>query len=433
MPSLRRIPKSPYWICVLTMPDGSRTCKSTKIKASQRTRGKAQAACVTLQDVINKTQSSEPIRNKEAVIGALFKALQQAEDGTFNDATARGALNQILESIGHAPMNLATIEEFLRGWIDSKTVTKAAGTSVRYRHTVDSFLRFLGGRVGHSLASLTPKDFESFRDFQIREGKSPATANMVVKTLRIPMNMARRQGLILTNPTEAVDLLPSESGTRSTFTREQIMALLNAPALSGIQSAKQAARALEWRGMILFGVCHGLRLGDAAALTWENVDIEKNVVRFFPQKTSRGEKRKAEEYPLHADVIDYLTSLKALDNPKAPLFPSLRHRPTGGAHGLSREFSTLMSRAGIVAEGASEEKKKGKGRRFFELGFHSLRHTAISEQANHGVAKEVRMKLSGHRSNIHERYTHHEIESLRAELDRVPSFLKTPTKKDPKS
>jgi hypothetical protein len=58
-----------------------------------------------------------------------------------------------------------------------------------------------------------------------------------------------------------------------------------------------------------------------------------------------------------------------------------------------------------------------------ELSFHSLRHTAISEQANQGIAREVRMKLSGHKSEVHDRYTHHELETLRREVERVPSFL----------
>jgi hypothetical protein len=59
-----------------------------------------------------------------------------------------------------------------------------------------------------------------------------------------------------------------------------------------------------------------------------------------------------------------------------------------------------MAEAGFYSEEESEAKAKGKGRRFFSLGFLSLRHTAISEQANRGISKEVRMKLSGHKSNV---------------------------------
>lgn len=62
-------------------------------------------------------------------------------------------------------------------------------------------------------------------------------------------------------------------------------------------------------------------------------------------------------------------------------------------------------------------------RQFFELGFHWLRNTAIFEQASRGIAREVRMKLSGHKSAVHGRYTHHDLENLRREVQRVPSFI----------
>jgi len=43
--------------------------------------------------------------------------------------------------------------------------------------------------------------------------------------------------------------------------------------------------------------------------------------------------------------------------------------------------------------------------------------------ANAGVSKERRMKLAGHKSNVHERYTHHELEALRLEVEKVESIL----------
>lgn len=51
---------------------------------------------------------------------------------------------------------------------------------------------------------------------------------------------------------------------------------------------------------------------------------------------------------------------------------------------MSAQFRKLMHAAEIFAEGESQERTEGKGRRFFELGFHSLRHTAISEMASPG-------------------------------------------------
>jgi integrase len=341
------------------------------------------------------------------------KAAKDAQMGNFSEAQARKIVSSISERAGLGPVDFATTRQFFMDWVKSKEATKAEGTSKRYRKVVEDFLETLGKRADLSLITVRAKDVGDFRDLQIKEGKSHATANAVVKTLRATLNHARRQGIIPTNPAEAVDLLAGDSATRDTFTREQVKALLD-------------VADFEWTGMILFGACHGLRIKDASRLTWENIDEKVQVLRFVAQKTSHQRRGRPEVYPLHPDILVYIeqAKLRLGSQPKGPLFPSLSNRPTGGVGGLSIMFrERVMAEAGIHAEEESEPRMKGKGRRFFSLGFHSFRHTAISEQANLGISKEIRMKLSGHKSEVHERYTHHEIEVLRKEIEKVPSFL----------
>jgi integrase len=185
-----------------------------------------------------------------------------------------------------------------------------------------------------------------------------------------------------------------------------------------------AAADSEWKGMILLGACHGLRLMDAAHLTWANVDMERRTFRFHPQKDRKNPNRKPLELPMHPDIEDYLLELPLRTNkPDAPIFPKLSRKKGTGANGLSETFVRLMEKAGIKRE-PGVAKVKGEGRQVFTLSYHSFRHTAISAMANAGVSKERRMKLSGHKSNVHERYTHHELESLRKDVESIPSFLK---------
>ena len=48
------------------------------------------------------------------------------------------------------------------------------------------------------------------------------------------------------------------------------------------------------------------------------------------------------------------------------------------------------------------------------LGFHSLRHTFVSELANADVPADVRRQISGHSDEkIHERYTHLGLEDTK--------------------
>jgi integrase len=387
MASLHRDPrgKSPYWYCAYTDAHGIRRFKSTK-EAKHKAAG--------------------------AVCNGFQRTVDLARKGTLTQAQALKIVGEIYESVNQEPLNSSDTASFFRDWTASKKATAAPSTARRYGDVAGAFLVFLGDKAGRNLAGLTPREIAAFRDSYVNAGKANKTANMAVKTLRIALNVARKQGLILSNPAEAVDSLPDNSARRETFAREQVVDLM------GVADS-------EWRGMILIGAHHGLRLMDVARLTWSSVDMERRTLAFYPQKDRRGTKREILEIPMHPDVIEYLLGLPIRSNkPDAPVFPTLHLKKGTGANGLSELFVRLMEKAGIKREPCVEE-VRGKGRQVFTLSFHSLRHTSISAMANAGVSKERRMKLSGHRSNVHERYTHHELESLRQDVEKVKSFLTT--------
>jgi integrase len=392
MASLHRDPrgKSPFWYCAFTDANGIRRFKSTK-------------------------QSHR--KQAEATANGWERAAKLARRGTLTQVQALKVVSEIYENANQEPLNSADTTTFLNDWIASKKLTAAPGTARRYEDIVKAFLEKLADKAKRNIAGLTPRDIAAFRDAQIEDGKSGKTANLAVKTLRIALNVARKQGMILSNPAEAVDLLPEDSGSRETFTRAQIIDLLNA-ANASEKDGK------EWRGMILLGACHGLRLMDAAQLTWANVDAERRTLCFFPKKDRKNAKRKKLEIPMHPDIEDYLLTLSLRNNrPDAPIFPHLSQKKGTGANGLSGTFTKLMEAAGIKRE-AEVEMTKGVGRRFYALSYHSFRHTAISAMANAGVSKERRMKLSGHKSNVHERYTHHDLDPMRKDIESVPSYVK---------
>jgi integrase len=387
MASIHRDPrgKSPYWYAAYTDAGGIRRFKSTKETKRKRA---------------------------EAVASGFQRAADLARKGTLTQVQALKVVSEIYEAVNQEPLNSADTSSFFRDWVESKKLTTAKGTARRYGDVVKLFLAHLGDKAKRNLAGLVHREIAAFRDTYIKSGRANKTANMAVKTLRIALNVARKQGLIMSNPAEAVDMLPENSACRDTFNRQQITDLL-------------AVADTEWRGMILLGACHGLRIMDAARLTWANADTERRTLCFQPQKDRKNAKRKPLEIPLHPDVEDYLVSLPVRNNqPDAPIFPALSKKKGTGANGISATFIKLMEKAGIKREPGIEE-VKGKGRQFFDLSFHSFRHTAISAMANAGVAKERRMKLSGHKSNVHERYTHHELEELRKDVESVPSFIKS--------
>ena len=161
----------------------------------------------------------------------------------------------------------------------------------------------------------------------------------------------------------------------------------------------------------------GARLQDVANMRWESVDLQNKWISFRVGKTKQRLK-----LPMHEALHDFLLELPAPDSGKAFLFPSLAGKGTGGKSGLSMAFARIMERAKV--RGEVVRKRAGeKGRSVNSLSFHSFRHTLTSIMANAGVPVEVRQKFTGHTSaEMNQHYTHHEIATLRAAVEKLPSL-----------
>jgi len=389
MASIHKDPrgKSPYWYCAYTLPGGKRAFKSTK----ETERTKALEFCLGLE-----------------------RASKLASGGNLTETRAKALISEIVERVGGDSLTFRSLKEFSEEWIKSKQATKAGGTAIRYKGIIESFLAFLGERKAKlNIASIAPRDVQAFRDHEVREGKSQTTANLALKTLRSLFSAARRQGMITTNPAEAVETFAAEKEQRDVFTNDQLKALY-------------AVAPPEWKTAILLAYSTGARLSDCTNMTWKSVDLAAKTIRYSPQKTSRGKKRTSElVIPIMPELETHLLTLASNDTPNAPLCPTLSAKGTGGNNGLSSTFTRIMKNAGIYSD--EGEEKKGKGRRFKSLGFHSLRHSFVSELANADVAAEVRQKISGHKSEaVHERYTHLETETKRRAMEKMRGITAKP-------
>jgi integrase len=74
--------------------------------------------------------------------------------------------------------------------------------------------------------------------------------------------------------------------------------------------------------------------------------------------------------------------------------------------------------------GVDSQTVKGAGNQMFSRrSFHALRHSFTSALANQNVSSELRMKLTGHKTEgEHRKYTHHEMDNLRAAVKKIPSL-----------
>ena len=380
MASLRRLPKSPYWIACFTLPDGSRTQRSTK---------------------------STDRREAQRIANKFEDGAKDARAGRFIESQARKVIADIFAIGNRDQLPTSTVKDFFDSWLKRKELEAGEKTHIRYGVVVEQLLDYLGNKTALDIGQVTAKEITGFRDSLIKRS-SPNTVNVSLKIIRAALNQARRDGLIERNEAERVTLLKRVGHSkRRPFTLAELRRVLD------VADA-------EWRGMILTGLYTGLRLGDIASLTWANLDLQEGELRLVTQKTNR-----VQNLPLAKPLLRHFETLPSGDNPEQALFPRAFERYAKNYFNgdLSRQFYQILVSAGLAKARAFKETGKGHHLRHqqHELSFHCLRHTATSLLKNEGVSDVIARDIIGHDSPaVSRHYTHIDRDTKRIALDKPP-------------
>ena len=383
MASLRRVPRSPYWIACFTLPDGTRTNRST---------------------------GTADKRQAQRIANDFEDAADEAKAGRLTEARARKTIADIFAIGNKDALPSSSVKDYLESWLKRKELEAGETTHVRYAVICQQFLTHLGAKSGRDLLQLSAKEFSGFRDMLARK-LSANSVNVAMKVLRSAMAQAVRDGLIDHNEAARVSLLKREDKfQRRPFTLGELKRIL--------EVAND-----EWRGLILFGLYTGQRLGDLTSLTWQNLDVQRRELRLFTEKTNR-----RQIIPLAKQLLQYIETLPAGDNPKAPLFPKAYIAASDGTSSgrNSKQFHAILVQCGLAKPQTHKSTGKGRSarREQNELSFHCLRHTATSLLKNAGVSEVVARDIIGHDSAaVSANYTHVDEETKRKAVDLLPDIL----------
>ena len=244
MPSIHRQPGRPFWFCAFSIFNPE-TLRSRRVFRSTKTSDKKQAL---------------------EICRAWHKAALKARNGKLSVDAAREVIAQGVSDVFTAAnvesLPSATIKAWCETWLEAKAIEAEQSTHDRYRRIVERFVEFLGAKSKRDLSTLQASDIARFRDHEAKE-RARATANLSLKVLRVCFGEAVRQGLLAMNPGARVKLLKlRDKSARRAFTLSEIKRIL-----------KACGDDTEWRGLVLFGLYLGQRLGDLAKLTWRAVDF----------------------------------------------------------------------------------------------------------------------------------------------------------------
>ena len=370
--SLHRRPRSKYWHASWRDASGKQHMRSTK--------------------ETNRTKAEE-----------IASGWQHAERKARNEAQIRKVLSEILERNTDQPLRTPSVREFFTEWL----ANKSEETGKRYAGVANAFYVHLGVRADKALKDVMPKDVEGYVSRMRANKASDKTILLHVQALKSAFNHARRMLLTDMNPADPITVTVEDEEERELFTPDEAKLIIDAA--EG-----------EWKTLIRIGYYTGLRLSTAACLLKAAIKMKGPdgcPVIDVPKPGKRG---RPVSIPVHNDLIpDLEKALQALPADEEYLLPKLSGTNSGGKRGLSRSFKGIVAKAGVDMR----EVTRDNGKKFCKRTFHSLRHGSTSGMANKGVSPELRMQITGHKTQReHARYTHIETGVLRDAVNKMPGI-----------
>jgi integrase len=393
MASLHKQPGKPNWFCAFNKRDGEGNLRR----------------CFRSTGTPDKKQATQICRAwaNASLYGEKLNADKARE------IIAAGVADVLAASGDSLPS--ATIRDWSKRWLEFKAVEAEPRTHERYEVSVRRFLAFMGTKGEKDLNTLRADDIVRFRD-DTAERLSVASTNMDLKVLRSCLYAAVKQDLLNRNVAAQVDTLRQRGeNKRRAFTLVEVQKV--------VKRCEQCGG--EWRGLVLTAVYTGQRLGDVAALTWQQVDLESRQIAFVTQKTG---KRLA--MAMAKPLAEYFESLPATDDPAAFVFPNAAAAAEKHTGTLSTKFyDEILAPAGLVPVRPRKDISTGKGRDAkrtqSELSFHSFRHTLTTWLKSAGASNALAQMIVGHDSEVVSRgYTHLNANDTAKSIAKLPDVTK---------
>ncbi|MDX6726248.1 MAG: integrase [Baekduia sp.] len=286
-----------------------------------------------------------------------------------------------------------TFHEFASAWLAARQPAIAPSTHQAYRNELVHHLLPFFHR--HRLSQITVAEVDRYRDFKLREGRmAPSYINATITRLGTILDVADERELIARNPVRVNPRnrkLKVRRVRRAYLDRpEQIEALLLAAAELDAEATNRADRDTRLRrpmlATLIFG---GLRISEALALRWRDVDLAGGRLRVAGSKTDAG----VRWVPLMPTLRDELAERKAAAKHTGP-DDKVFATGTGGTWSRDNARKRIFDKAVELADRRLED--AGLAPTPEGLTPHSLRHTYISLRVALGHDPATLAQDAGH-------------------------------------
>lgn len=160
-----------------------------------------------------------------------------------------------------------TVASWLEHWVDNIAVPPAVTDSTHSGYAVDVRRHLVPGVGGHRLDKLEPEHLERLYAKMQADGKSPGTAHHVHRTARVAFNQAVRRGYLTGNPAVLASPPKLDELEVEPYDVDEVKRLLKV--------ASESRNSARWA----IALALGLRQGEVLGLRWEDVDLDRAVLR----------------------------------------------------------------------------------------------------------------------------------------------------------
>jgi integrase len=278
------------------------------------------------------------------------------------------------------------LDDYLQAWIASK----APGLAVKSTESYDLNRRRVAPLIGAiRLDALQPSHIQQAYGDLSRQGLSPLSVRQVHRLLHAAVQDAVRLGLVPVNPLDAV------TAPRAPY-RE-----MNTLSIDEVRELFRATRSDRLHPLWVVLVTTGLRLGEALALRWEDIDLERgslSVHRALQRQNGQGlvivdpksaSSRRTVE--LTQIAINALRSYRDSWEERRELLGS---EWRGTSTVFASDVGTALDPTNVGHRFGRAIKAAGLRR----VRVHDLRHTAATLALQQGVNPKVVQEMLGHSS-----------------------------------
>lgn len=294
------------------------------------------------------------------------------EDGVWKKRSLRTskkseAIRRVenLSNVLRPSLQRITLGAFRQRFLQHVDLHLSSAGARRYRQVVSRFCDFLGDddRV---LDAVTVRECDAFITLRLQSIRM-TSVNTEIRHLRAFFSRAVRWEYLIKNPFDKIKLLKIPETHPVYLTKEEFSFLY--------RSIEE-----QWlRLAVVISCTCGLRSGEAIALKWEDIDLDKRIIHVRNTSTFQTKSRRNRIVPIPPDVVPILIEAR-----KTAASNSVLHEPSRQIDGylLSHSFKAYVRRLGLNPQ----------------LHYHSCRHTAATWWTGDGIPLNVTQRWLGHSS-----------------------------------